>query len=1469
MNLDKHNVADVLPATPSQQGMIYHALTAEDPAMYLEQYAFSVHGELDLTRYRAAWQQAIDHQPMLRTSFHWEGLGKAYQVVHSRLDAPFEQIDLSHLSGSGQAAELDALRAARRAAGFLMSRAPLFVITVVTLAPNHHKVWLTLHHLLADGWSLSMLLAEVGQRYQYPQAPVAPAIPFRRYCEWLQVQDQEAARQWWQARLGAGGFSGEAPLVARGRTGASIAIDHRMSEADSARWQQGCRQQGLTESTVFNAAWAIVLRRYLRQDRLVFGYAVSTRPPEIPGIDRMLGLLLNVLPVPVELDPQQAISSWLQELQRQLIADRQYDFMPLNELQRLAGAAAQGLFQTLLVWENQPGGEVGEAPTDALRVVHDESYELNHYPLMLAGYPGHTPRHRLRLRLTLREQALSHARAIDLLGQMSAVMLTLAEGGARRLGDLVAEVPAQVLPTLSRVAPAATISPGSSLWQRVSELAQADPAALQLVQAEPALTLTRQALLSRAQSLAMRLAPDLPPGRSSPLALLLWPGVDYVSAMLAAIYLGRPWLALDPRRPVEGLREQLRHIRPAALLTEPGLWPEPHRWDGATIIDLSATAALSDDVTMPPADVDEEDCVCMVLTSGSTGQPKCVGLPLRAVRQRLDWMQDFLPARSDDCMLLKTSPAFVDAVCEVLGPLSSGYRMVAPTPEQSLDLGQWQGLLTGHAVTRLVITPSVLDGLTRVLPEPVATLRVLQVSGERFPAALLERAKRSFPRARILNLYGSSEVMADACAFECGAWQPGQCATVPLGRLLPGIRGAILDEGLHTLPSGAIGELFLGGECLAIGYHRDLEATEAKFRELDSLPGKGRMFATGDLVAIGEDGELHYHGRADDQIKLNGMRIEPGGIEALLKGREGIDDAALACHRDAAGQAILTAHLASQHYHESPGALVAELRIWLARHLPAGQVPRHWQITRDLPKNASGKLDRRALRYLPAPAAADTVGRVAPHTDEQRRLHAIWQQVLGQDGFGFGVDDDFFDVGGNSISMTQLCFAVRKDFQVPFPIRAAFDAPSIRQQASLIEQYQRGAQPVAVDGGAAHRRDLAVDAASADGVLPLAGTVQAWPHGRAHVFLSGAQGFINAWLLARLLDDPELTVSCLAPGTDQQSAWAWLADHLHRFGLWSAARGARLRAVAGMLGETRFGLAEQDWRTLADVCDVLFHTGVVINFVAPYAQLRATNALSTATMLELATTARPKPLHFVGSLGVIDHSRAEKDSPPVCEGDALPHWNGLPNGYLQARWVSDTMIRRAIGRGVPCSVVRMTTVSGDTHRHRANSQDMMWQLIKLAMTVGIVPDSPRPVDLVPVDRAVEAVIALARSPHTLGQAWHISNPRIWTWGELAAVLRSKGYPAQVLSGQAWSQRFGQLAVELGQQSDWQKVLPLLGDAWQEFQHFFALDKHKTLDHLRQLGVILPPMDEPLLWQTVAQFHESGFLPRAGAAKTYR
>lgn len=276
----------------------------------------------------------------------------------------------------------------------------------------------------------------------------------------------------------------------------------------------------------------------------------------------------------------------------------------------------------------------------------------------------------------------------------------------------------------------------------------------------------------------------------------------------------------------------------------------------------------------------------------------------------------------------------------------------------------------------------------------------------------------------------------------------------------------------------------------------------------------------------------------------------------------------------------------------------------------------------------------------------------------------------------------------------------------------------------------------------------------------------------------------------------------------------------------------------------QFGLTPSRWSALADGMDVLFHTGVRINFVLPYDRLRAANVLSTRTMIELAAAGPSKPLHFIGSLGVVDHSTAKADSPAADETAALDAWQGLPNGYLQARWASDSMMRRALDRGLSGSVMRMTTVCGDLVHHRPNPQDMFWRLVELMIQSGAVPDGERPVNFVPVDQAADAMIALAKDRTAWGRVHHLCNDTDLKWRDIGRVLRNLGYAVECLDGPDWARRVAATVDPASPLS--QETLPLIGDVWRDYDHFIPIRSERTRARLVATGLPFRPIDDALL-----------------------
>lgn len=1443
--LQDKNIADIVVASPLQQGMLYHGLIAEDSAAYLEQYTFVINGPLDFSTYQNAWQLLADRQPMLRASFHWEGLQKAYLVIHKTASLPVTIDDIGALSTQAQEAHVDAWLRQDRNRGFQHNRAPLFRVHLHRLAEARHRVTLTLHHAIADGWSLTVLLEELTKLYSGDSLIPETAPSFRTYLEWLAKQDHEGASRWWRDRLSNIGAPTPLPLAGPGTPGSegqNSSSTLTLGEADSQSIRTAARAIGVTESTLFSACWALVLARYNNLDQVIFGQTVSTRPASIAHVEQTVGLFLNVLPTIVTIDAHATCRDWLRDLQAEQAAARRHDFFPLVEMQALSGLpAGASLVSTMVVWENQPGGEE-DGRAGAITVEPVRSYEKNSYALMLAGYPGK----RIRLALTY-DPALFQAGDIDgLLHQVRHLLLQLAEVSDVPVARLTLDA-SSATPTTGG---AALSLAGGDPWSCFASLADETPEATALIN-DDGTVISRADLRERSLAIAARVEASAPDGR--PLAIRLHPGLDYAASVLAALRLNRVWFALDPRRPQEAIRETLEDHGSCVLITEESLWTDDGIGD-TPVVDCAFITALPETALPEFQRPAAHDVACVVFTSGSTGKPKGVELPHRALANRLAWMARDVPAGPDAVACLKTSPAFVDAVCELLAPLAFGYPAVVLEPEASRDPTEIWNCMAAQRISHLILTPTLLSALMNQNKGTLDSIRILQVSGEAFPPALARQARQRFPLARVINVYGSSEVMADATWCDV----TGDESEIPIGRPIAGAEAWILNEERRLLPQGALGELMISGAGLAKGYRNAPEQSAAAFFDWTAPNGSvKRLYRTGDMVQLCADGKLLFRGRRDSQMKLRGIRIEPGEIEASLKRHPAIDEAIVTLFAPAGEAPRLVAYVTRLQTasSEDDRSLSAELRSLLLRRLPRAIVPDAIVFLAAMPKTATEKIDRRSLPTPDFDKATHGDHIVLPKTETELAVLEVWTATLGRQIASVG--RDFFDVGGNSILMTQLCFNIRRRFAVPFPIRAVLDHPDVRSQAALIDTLGSSNSTSKADAGEPPLVELDRESKLADAITPSTGLARQWPQKGARIFLSGAEGFINAWLLARLLDEPDALVTCLAAGRDDTEAFSRLATHLDSFGLWTDKRGLALHAVAGELGRPRFGLTPTRWSELADSMDVLFHTGVRINFVLPYDSLRATNVLSTQTMIELAATGPGKALHFVGSLGVVDHSMARADSPAVDETTALDTWKGLPNGYLQARWASDRMMLRALERGLSGSVMRMTTVCGDCVHHRPNPRDMFWRLIELMVQSGAVPDGERPVNFVPVDQAADAMIALAKDRLAWGKVHHICSDRDIKWRDIGRILRHLGYKIDTLDGPDWVQR---LVATIDPTSPlWQETLPLIGDAWRDYDHFIPILSEVTRERLSAKEILFSPADDALMTQNLRSLIDDGRL----------
>lgn len=865
-------IIDLHPATPLQLGMLYHAMSQPGSAVFLQHYAMYVDGPFQPQLYVRAWQMVADRHPALRSSFHWQGLDRCFQAVHDHIPIPARFEDLTRLPDAEREARLQDLVREDRHLPFDTEQPPLMRIMVVKLAPERHAVVVGFHHVVADGWSLGIAMNEVAQFYagliggSVPDLP--PATPFRHYADWLAGVDMTAARRFWDTRLEA---SAPCRLPYRQKAQAEDSPDAlqyhdlRLTAGETATLLAQTRAAGVTMATVMQAAWALLLARFERQDRVLFAMSNANRPAQLPGVDRIFGPLMAVLPCNIALDDEQPVGEWLRELQRGQIAAREHDCLSPTEYQRLAGFSPLDEFlNSMLILEDMPTADGGAWSAMSLRFRELATYDRTTYPLNMFVYPGDE----LLLRLGVDARQFPADAARRILKFMRHLCLELPRDTGRRLSSVT--LPCDEADRICLSGAPAKAQAG--LWQRLAQGLATPGMAMQ--DDTGRVLADGPALAARAEQIDAQLdAAGIAPGQ----IVALWqdPGVDYAASVLAAIRRGSAYALVDPQLPATALPARLRACGVTALITDPAR---------AALLDDKRSVISHDNqprsAPAPRPATDPMAAAAVVWTSGSTGAPKAPVITQAAILNRLDWGRDVLSIEDAPRTILKTSPAFVDSIAELLQPIADGHVAILPDPDAARAP---EGLLQAMHLsqpTRLVVTPSFLRAMIAA-DEGGATwpLRRLHISGEALPGSLLGMLRnRLSADCVVLNIYGSAEVTADVTFWQ--AQDLDHQGAVPIGRPLPGCRIWLLDQTGQPVPQGSVGEIHAEGICLAQGYLG--AGDQGRFRDWTRAGETVRLYATGDLARLGRDGDLIHMGRADAQIKIRGIRIEPAEIEARL-----------------------------------------------------------------------------------------------------------------------------------------------------------------------------------------------------------------------------------------------------------------------------------------------------------------------------------------------------------------------------------------------------------------------------------------------------------------------------------------------------------------------------------------------------------------------------------------------------------
>jgi amino acid adenylation domain-containing protein/thioester reductase-like protein len=958
--------------------------------------------------------------------------------------------------------------------------------------------------------------------------------------------------------------------------------------------------------------------------------------------------------------------------------------------------------------------------------------------------------------------------------------------------------------------------------------------------------------------------------------------VEYVVACLAALKAGGAFLTLELAYPVSLLKDVIDDSEPRIVLTHEDYAERLPRGQARFCLEEGWEETI-DDVSGSEqgAKPDLDNLVFVSYSSGTTGKPKGIANPHRAPVASYMWrfgISDYRPGDRVGCNVF--------FIWEVFRPLLRGATSYVIPDDVIYDPTALIDFLEEYRITETLMTPSLLQAVLSAggpdIGERLRDLRVLWLYGEVVTKSLARRALRLLPATRVLNGYSISETHKVAAGDVRELVDNPAATHCPVGFPMDPDHLYILDEGQQPVPAGTPGEVYVGGDLLARGYVNLPERTAQRFLE-DPFSSKAgaRMYRTGDTGRFLPDGSLEVLGRIDFMAKVRGFSIELGAVEAAIEKQLALRDCVVIAEGEEGEDKRLVAYLVpasdpSEYgdrytgWNIDPGTgRSPEIRRRLQESLPHYAIPAVFVELEDLPlQDTTGKVDRKQLPSPPARVTATTfdpaeraqaLSASTPRHEKEDLLVGIWQDVLRLEEGDVRPDDNFFDVGGHSLAAAQLLSSVDGAFGVRLSMRDFLESPTVAGMCAAIEARQQregNGREADEERPAVDLRSEAVlepDIAPEEGNVGEAITLQnAW-----RVFLTGATGFLGAFLLDALLSRTEAEIHCLVrprKAVDADPA-APIRANLQRYGLWQPGRAERIVPVVGDLSKSLLGMAEEDFHALARSLDLVIHNGAAVNLIYPYAGLKPANVNGTREVLRLACLYKTKPVHYVSTNGIFPPGT------PLCEEDvdldALAE--AREDGYGQSKWVAEKLVWEAAGRGLPVAVYRPGNISGHSTSGASNPRDFQGALIVESLRLGKAPqlDGWR-MEMTPVDFVSHAICRLAGEPGALGQVFHLVDPNPVPAERVFAWLEELGYPLERLYYRDWLE-----ALRESPEEDVDDVAgSILGGAASETYELWdgnIYDDSNTRRALQGSELRRPQIDASLFRNYVRYFVEEGWV----------
>ncbi|MGH7744038.1 MAG: amino acid adenylation domain-containing protein, partial [Candidatus Dormibacteria bacterium] len=1096
--------AGELPLSFAQQRLWFLDEFAPGGSGYVSAFALRLCGELDLDALSVALTGLVARHESLRTTFETVD-GRGVQVVHPPSVVSVPVLDLSGLAQRERDAEVRRVVAVEGSRPFDLGRGPLLRVGVLRVGPLEHVLTVAMHHIVTDGWSMGVLLGELGVLYSAAigghdaQLPVL-AVHYVDYAVWqrelLSGPALDDGLAYWRGQL-----QDLAPLelpTDRPRpavqTSAGASYRFVVPAQVTTRLKELGRQRDGTLFMTLVAACQLLFSRWSGQDDIAVGTVVSGR--ERAELEGLIGFFVNTLVLRSRIDERLTFVEFLAEVRETVLDAFSHQQVPfermVDELAPVRDTSRTPLFQAMVVLQNTPnqtpdltGLTVSTLELPVTTANFDVTVEFQESGGGLYGA------------LTYNRDLFDRVTIERLVGNL----LVLLGGVAADPSVLVSDLPLLTAGEFYQL----VVGWNDTVWE-VPGVGLAELFGAQVRRAPDAVAVVGDGvswsyaeLAVRANRLAHRLI-RLGVGVEHPVGVLMERSAGLVVGELAVVKAGGAYLPVDLRAPVERMRSVLVQAGVSVLLTDRGWEAVAGSVHGGQVLVVDVDSLVDESGSDPGVVVDPEQLAYVMYTSGSTGVPKGV-----AVRHR-----DVVALAFDRCfggggherVLLHSPAAFDASTYELWVPLLRGGQVVVAPPGE-VDVEVLRRMITRYGVTGLFLTSALFRLVAQNSPECFAGVREVWTGGEIVPAAALRLVLAVCPGVVVVDVYGPTETTTFASSYRMTAVEsvPG---VVPIGRPLDNMRVYVLDRWLRPVPVGVLGELYIAGAGLARGYLGRAGLTAARFVADPFGPAGRRMYRTGDVARWTPGGELVFVGRVDHQVKIRGFRIELGEIEAVLAGHPEVGEVVVIAREDQPGIKRLVAYLVPS---ADTAPTPAQLRSHAGEVLPDYMVPAVFMVLDELPLGPTGKLDRRAL---PAPDLQPVSEYIAPRTETEVVLAQVWVEVLGVERVG--VEDNFFELGGDSILSIQVMSRLRVVCGVELSPRVLFVDPTVAGLAAAV-------------AGSVVAGSAAIGVADRAGELPLSFAQQRlW---FLDEFAPGGSGYVSAFAL-RLCGELDLDALSVA-----------------------------------------------------------------------------------------------------------------------------------------------------------------------------------------------------------------------------------------------------------------------------------------------------------------------------------------------------